>query len=584
MRRLNVRVLLILILLVLVGGAGAAAIWYVQWTNQTEQFLADARAGMEKLGSGEIRDRDQLTTLFTDVRTNFAKYLGRTPDDEEVLREYTFFCADHNAYDQRTLDNLRKLRGKDPEDMECLRRLTLAMFHLKEYSEALSSIDLILSKEPEDPVFTQAKVVVLQELARTDEIVPWLNSMIREYPQNLSFYTMKTRYLLGTNRRDLVKDAEDTINLMVRNNPDSGKSHLIRAMYFRERDMESENIRATILNDLRDAYRLTPEDPLVLMHYAEVLATDEQARDLDRSKELAQKAIEMAPDHEMPYRVLASIQLGSEDTAGGLATLDAGIAKAGSRDRLLEMKVRTCLGVDDIAGARSAEKVLRDQGRTDWFVDYLSALTDLAENTPEKSKDALAKLQRARDSVPRADRKSTREVTMALAMCHRQLNDMPHAISVLRETVETDGLWYVGRLMLAGFLAADEQFHAAAEVQLEALRIPGADPSLWESVVYWMLQAELRQNVRLRNWSDYRRTLDMARKLLPNSERLMLLEAWGLALQGQLVSASQTMESLSPEIRGKLSNQAIQVLLIETALRQGELETAEQKIAQLAED
>ena len=584
MRRLNIKVLLVLVLLILLGGAGAAAIWYVQWTNQTQQFLADARAGVETLGKGEIRDRDKLQELFKDVCTNFSKYLGRTPDDDEVRREFTFFSADHGFYDQTTLKNLRKIREQTPDDLECLKKLTIALFRQKEFQDALTNIDLILMKEPEEPLFTQARVVALRELARTEEIVPWLDSMIREYPQNLSFYTMKSQYLLSTNRRDLVKNAEDTINLMVRNNRDSGKAHLIRAIYFREQDSDSENVKASIRNDLRTAYELTPDDPMVLMHYAEVLATDENVKDLDQSKELAQKAIEKASTEEMPYRVLASIQFGNEDITGGLATLDDGIAKAVSKDRLLEMKVRICLSRNDVAGARSAEQVLRDQGRTDWFVDYLSGLSDLAENTPEKNKEALTKLQRARDSVPKTDRRWSREVTMALSLCHRQLNDMPHAISSLRETIDSDSTWYTGRLMLASLLAADEQFQAAAEAQLEALRLPNADPSLYEGVVYWMLQAELRQNVRLRNWTAYRNTLAAARKLLPNSERLLLLEAWGYALQGELVLASQTMDSLSSEVRSQLSNQAIQVLLIETALRQNDLETAEQKIAQLAED
>ena len=583
MKRLNVKVLVILGLLLGVGAAGAGALWKVRWNSQTQQFLAGAREGAETLKKGEIRDPDKVRELFDRTMENYTKYSGRRPGDEEIRRELTFFSADFGNYDQVTMSTLRRIREKHPEDLDVLKRFTIGLLRQKEFKDAIANIDLILAKEPEDESFSRMRVETLRALARVDEIVPWLKSQIQQYPNNILFYTLEVDYYLRANRRDLVSEAEKTLNQMVRNNPESGKARLIRATYFQEQGagVASDMITNTIRSDLTKAYELSPDDPLVLMRYAELLTSDPTIRDTAKAKELAEKAIRLDSTQELPYRVLASIQFATEDTAGGMATLDHGIEKAMLKDRLLETKVRMCLSRDDLAGARAAEKVLRDSGRMDWFVDYLSAFSDIAE---KKNDDAVAKLQRAKNSVAKNNLRAAREVAMSLSRCHRQRNDIPSAIRTLQETVNNDRTWYMGRIVLAELLAGDEQFEQAARVQIEALQLPGADRSLWEGVVYWMLQSELRQNARMRNWNNFRETFALAKKLLPDSERLMLLEAWAYAVQGELILASQTLESMSSETSSQLSNQAVQVLLIETALRQNDLETAEQKIAKLAEE
>ncbi len=578
MKRLNVKVLVILFALIVFGTAGAFAAWYAQWNKQTARFLSDARAGAEILKTRKFEDPEEFTKVFKDAQTNYTKYLGRNPDDKEILRERTFFLVDNGFYDSETVKLLKKFYEENPEDLDCLRKLAVGPFRLKEYAEALRYIDKVLEKSPEDVLFAVMRVRSLEFLSRQSEIVPWLTKNIKDYPQNLTFYSLLASYYQSLGRRDVLKYALQTMNEMVRNNQDVGEAYLRRAMYFLDLDQTQESIRAQVRSDLKRAYELEPKNAVVLMRYAEVLAGD---NDLDQAKALAEQAIALDTTQETPYRVLATVLIASGDQEGGLATLEKGLGQATEKDRLLEMKIRASLKMGNVANARDAEKQIRDSGRNDWLVNYLSALIDLTEKKPD---DAIAKLQQARNMTPKENRRILRDVTMALCAAYASTNDTAHAMTTLSETLQKDGSWYGGQVMLAELQASTNQFRTAAGTMIGALKLPDADPAQYENVLYWLLQNELSQNVRLRDWQQFNQTLETAKQMLPNSERVKLLEAWGYTLQGEMVLASKTMSELSPEVTSHLSQQAIQVLLIETALRQNDLVTAEKKLAEFSED
>src|SRR5271157_2471678 len=316
MRKLNL-VFLLGLVMALLALSGAACLVHGRQVQRNASALLDRARKDEEQGKASkaaealgqylsLRPRDGdtwrwyarvLDEVTTDSRRRDQVYLVY----EEALR----YNPSDPVLERRCADLALELRPERTADAKRHLKvlLTRAAEKLEKGTEVSSAaMELAELKELE------GKCLLLE--SDFEAAANAYNEAISYDPTRLLCYVQRARLDRYELRKD-PKDADDEIEWMVANNPESGLAHLYRFRYLSEFRPPAPD------SDLKKALELSPENPEVLLTAA-LLA--EQKKDPAAARSYLEKGLKLHPQNADFPRALARLELGEKhpDRAEGV--------------------------------------------------------------------------------------------------------------------------------------------------------------------------------------------------------------------------------------------------------------------------
>lgn len=377
------------------------------------------------------------------------------------------------------------------------------------------------------------------------------------------------------NRMAGIRGDERTVGVPGKGVPRSS-ALLARSRFYLDRSAADDLKRAR--EDVEEALRLAPNDAEVIRHAAELSMTQanrliadtvktsdrestlaEYRKKLKNAEDLAKKGRELAsPDNLQFFSLLAEIKrkgtYAAEKAEQKVLQDDAeNIVKEGL-EAISEYRIGK--GANELSPEEAdelltwqtelqmvlVEILLKKVPRTDGAIDpdalknYQAELEKLAQlgakslrlgvyyaqtlMFQEKWQDALKVLTAARRRME-GNRAARRRLDLAIAECHRQLNNTTGRIQALRSGLNIDATWHQGRLMLAILQGENFQFADATQNFQILLR-----QNIKNAIIPALRMQVRQQSVAApekRNLSSIRRGVEAASKLGLDAVALELL-------------------------------------------------------------
>jgi Flp pilus assembly protein TadD len=194
------------------------------------------------------------------------------------------------------IEVVRKLREKNPEDVELMIFLAGQLEGAKRYDEALAVATEATEKAPENPATWFAVGVVQDKLGRIDQVIAAMEKVIALDPKHATALNYLGYTFADRNMR--LPEAEKLILRALEIRPDDGYFlDSLAWVHYRRGDYRRAE------EELLRALKVIPDDPVLLEHLGDVLQA--QGRN-DEAAVLFGKAIEKG--HEKPDEVRAKLQ------------------------------------------------------------------------------------------------------------------------------------------------------------------------------------------------------------------------------------------------------------------------------------
>jgi cellulose synthase operon protein C len=551
MRKLNLVFLLGVVMALLVLGGAVYLVHNRQVVRNASALLDHAR---------KAEERGELSETSEELR----RYLSLRPADRETWRWYA-----------RVLDKVTTGSGRgdelylvyeealryNPGDPSLERRCVDLALELRpeRTTDAKRHLRALLTRNAEKLKKDDEASAAARELAELKELegkclllesdfeaaANAYKDSISSDPTRLACYVQRARIYRNELHKD-PKDADDEIERMVANNPESGPAHLYRFRYASEFRPPAGD------SDLKKALELAPENPAVLLTAAQVA---EQKKDPAAARSYLEKGLKLHPQNADFPMALARLELQEQhlDRAETVLrraypdNLQASMAFLLAETLILQDKIE---GSD---GARVFMDYLAGRGYRETYVRCLEARIEVQEKRWDK---AISKIESAL-AVMQADPGITTQLYLMLAECYTRLGWEEQRLDALRNAGEGPSGSEAARLALARSLAESNNLDEALAILLPLAR---SRPELRLEIVRLSIQQTRRQPSNQRDWRVVERLLDEARKAQPEAtEALDLLRADLLAAQEKwdearrLLTAAQSRNPHSLKYRLALS-------------------------------
>ena len=482
---------------VLGAAALAAAMALAGCESAEERAEGHYQAGLERLEGGdvdralvELRNVFQLDGFHRDARALYARLLRERGQAEQAYGQYLRLVEQHpddlegrRALAEMALDSgdwdaaerhATHAAGLAPEDVpvravmaslayreagaagdEAAREAAVAearalleadpalagarrvvlddRLRARDWEGALAAVDAGLEATPDDPRLWQARLGLLREMGRQDEIGPQLRAMVERFPEDEETRATLIRWLVGTGELD-----------------------------------EAEAFLRSLID---------PEDPepgprVTLVRFLERLRSPEAA-----AAELDRIVAEGASDPALFRSMRAAIDFDAGRREEAVAEMEAILEEVDPEDaapgRLSSVRVALATmlqAMGNPVGARAlVEEVLEEDP------SQVAALKLLAGWLIEDDAtgDAIAALRQALGESPRDP-----EIMTLMARAHEREGNRELMADALSRAVEVSGAAPEPSLRYAAHLAAEGQERAAEGVLLDALRGAPGDAAL----------------------------------------------------------------------------------------------------------
>ena len=529
MRKLNLIFLLGVVMAVLVLG-GAAYLVRGRQVQRNASALLDRARKAEEQGEGakavealrqylSLRPRDGETwRWYARMLDGVTKNNRRRDEHYLVYEEALRYNPGDPALERRCVDLALELRPERTAD---------AKRHLK---VLLTQVAEKLEKGPEVPSAAM-ELAELKELegkcflleSDFEAAANAYNEAISYDPTRLFCYVQRARLDRNELHKD-PKDADDEIEWMVANNPESGPAHLYRFRYLSEFRLPAPD------SDLKKALELSPENPEVVLTAALVA---EQKKDPAAARSYLEKGLKLHPQNADFPIALARLELEEQRPDRAEGVLRQAYQAKPSVD-LAFLLAEMLIPQDKIEGgdgARVFMDYLADRGYRETLVRYLEARIEVKEKRWDK---AISKIESALASM-KADPRISMQLYLMLADCYTGLGWEEKRIAALRNAGEGPNGSEAARLALARSLTESGKVDEAL-----AILVPLAEgkPELRFEIARLWIQKTLRQPVNQRNWAVLEKRLSEAEKARPEDKELAtLLRVDMLTGKGQMAAA-----------------------------------------------
>jgi len=547
MRKLNLGFLLSVVLALLVLSGAVYLVHDRQVVRNASALLDHAR---------KAEERGEVSTTSEELR----RYLSLRPADRETWRWYARVLdkvtTGSSRGDELYLvyeEALRYNPGDPSLERRCvdlaLELLPARTADAKRHLRALLTLNALKLKKDAEASDAARELAELKEIegkcllleSDFEAAANAYKDSITSDPTRLACYVQRAR-IFRNELHKAPKDADDEVERMIANNPESGLAHLYRFRY------TSEFRPPAADSDLKKALELSPENPDVLLTAAQVA---EQKKDPDAARSYLERALKLHPQNADFAMALARLELREQrpdraETVLRRAYADnppANLAFLLAEALILQGKIE---GSD---GARVFMDTLADRGYRETYVRCLEARIEVQEKRWDK---AISKIESAL-AMMKADPGITTQLYLMLAECYTSLGWEEQRLDALRKAGEGPSGSAAARLALAQSLAESNNLDEALGILLP---LAGSRPELRLEIVRLSILKTRRQPANQRDWSVVERLWEEARKAQPKAtEALDLLRADLLAAQEKwdearkMLTAGQSRNPHSPQYR-----------------------------------
>ena len=554
--KVNVKVLIILIVITVGLGVSLVTARQIRRSILSERDLKAGQAAFEK--------KD-----WQEAVKNYREYLGRHPDDVEVLKKYAKACLSIRPLDAAAIAGAisayRRVVQLDPRDQAAYTELATLYTATGNFAELAYVARTRLATDPNDRKAPLWLAQALVQLNKTQEARQTLQKFIDELktlPDKQVEYVQACVQMSNIVSRNGSPDAKikalEWLNGAVEYDPISVEVLAHRAQFYRETSdlpgVSTQDRLALARKDLEAADALGTQDPRIRYFLgAEWMAhgeLDRAAAELQAVEGLPQEALE---EHFLDIRdwAVARFLFASELAMRRGATAEAASLADDALAALTEKRHRVQVLPSALPAYVAAGKVAEARRCLDEYLDALGTQQGAAE-----SETRLAWLQAL---VAGAEEK-------------------PYVvIDVLQPVVVTDpsrpGLW---RLLAEAYSRTD-QTRRAVNALIEYLRYYPRDAGT---------MAELaRQYSKLGDWNkafEAARTAESVNPTDPNLKLLRIEASMSLAVEQRDSAKAAKLEELSVEL-GQLRQEhpdrvGIRALQAIIAMSLGQPEKAETEL------
>jgi len=455
-RELNVKLFAVLVVVGILG--------WLAWTLlHTYQLKSSARLMLER-GDEALAEGN----LETAIRS-YKYYVANEPEDAEAFCKLALLLAEQ-AQTQRAVlreahAHLEQAVGRDPTNLEVLRRAADVALEANHYQAAARHFSHLLEMVPEEPQAHFKLGRCLAAVGDPKRAVEALQIAIVRDPKNVQAYSELAgvfRMRLGEPER-----ADAVLEQMVKANPQSGRAHIERA---RSRFTAGDLARAK--PDVEQALALDGQDLEVLLGAADYYG---RAREYGRAQPLLEQAKEAAPQDERVDRALIGLRIGAGDQPGAIALLQAQLDRNPDDFRSLTNLMDLQLRSNDIAAANATLERLRS-GRTAKVIgDFFQARIHIAQ---EKWREASEELEAVREKLrtnPLRIVDIGRQTELSLGLCYEHLGLPDRMLDAFERAMQIDPTSVQARLGYATALYHLRRLDRALDEYLKIYRALGPD-------------------------------------------------------------------------------------------------------------
>ena len=558
-KRINFKFLLILLTALFASAAGFYVLRQFQVSRHAGTKLELAR---KRLDEGKLAEATAL----------FSQYCALRPDDEKAFAEYSKLLLGRATSPDATRPDVARafnaleaaVRG-NPDDDDL--RLQLAEFQLRvgRGSDAREHLD-VLEQRLEDPPPADADAKVLAERDERGRRVGFLKATSYlaggEFEESARIAARLVGYDLDQRlfterqspaaadtdafvllaailqeRFEAPADARQVLEELVARRAEDPRAWLALTNWFREQGDKPRAEQA-----VAKAIELAPDDADCVFAEFELAL---KGKELDRAREIAERAVKLFPDEERSYRGLAAVLVEQGDVADAEPVLLEGIERLPGKASLQLMLTDALLQQNKLLEAEQAiARISELYGASSGPVGLLEARLLLAEG---RWNEAKAKLDQVRPLVL-GNKDLIYQVELYLSQCHAQLDEYDAQLEVNRRILTDAPDSLAARAGAAqALISAGKTAEALAEFEAIAAALSEDKLATIPQVWYPLLQLRIATQAELpradRDWSGVDRLLEvLAKSSSIPPVQLALLRAEALVRQDEAQAARDLLE------------------------------------------
>lgn len=464
---------------------------------------------------------------WQEAERHAAKAIELAPDDLDVqiidlvMRYREAVLANDDATRSALLEEALEMQAKAPEAISLHNILIEGAVWRQDFDLVLSRADEALKYDPDNQQLYVVRLSALQQLGETAEIEQQLLALVEQFPETERF------------------------------------SQLI-LQFYRQQD-EPEKAEAF----LRGLVSPTDEDPNRYVAFVRYLR---DTRGVEAALEELQQAQTVAPDRPMLRALEASLVFDVGRRDEGIESMQAIVDAAGDTEDGLRYKValaQMLLATGNEVGARKLieETLVADARNVEAIKLQASWLID-----GDKPDEAIRLLRTALDEAPQ-----DAELMTLIASAHVRNGDRALARDLLSLAAETSDFAPTESLRYAQVLTADEEYLAAEDVLINALRRAPSNVDLLNALGNTYVSTE-----------DWSRAEHVERTLrdLGNPTAENFANGLRLAILNGQDRPDDALEFLSDVLGSDVDNARGLALSVQTLVRNDDIEGAREKISE----
>lgn len=595
--RINYRVLIALVVVVVVAPIAISAIHKRQMRRMAAHFLeraeqaeadGDLKAAVSNIGNYL---RFNPSDLEAGIRMALhLQTIAKTP--REMQRVYYLFGRILRQDSQQREIRLKRAKLLLNQEgtfylQEGLADLNFLQEQLTKKLKKLADAGMTGSPAADENRDEQVKIELLraqclERLSNFDEAIAAYQAIISLDPEQIESHKRLADLL---DRRPKGKlEAGDVLNSLVRRNPDKSTSYVARA-YHRQRSGELDGA----IEDCREALKLAPDDPDVLILAATLVAFESKSRgrtrsfDIEEIRHSLEQTLEKTPKRaaddekdqppkednsparrrELLIETLANLDIVSQQPEAAIHRLRKGLKDAPDDVLLRWVLANILVETGRVDDADLLLKEIHDLGNRSQLMDMLAARIDEARGDWQEAIEKCGKL--SSDSLLR--KVMPGEVELLRARCEEKLGHPERQLQAYRDAVQANPSSAIALKGLADSYSQLGQVTKAAIVLRELAEIPGIPIDL--------ARLEIDRNLQLpkssRNWGEVEQLLDIAAAQGEDIVDVLITRAQVRVHQGNREAASNLLRRASLEQPGQLK---IWIALVHLKAGGGDLDGA----------